>query len=67
MLVKIDDDYLTDIADAIRETAESEETYYPSEMHDAIDNLYVFVTQEEYDEMEEHNPDTIYLIEGVEE
>ena len=65
MLVKIDDQYLTDIADAIRETAESEETYYPSEMHGAIDNLFVFVTQDQYDAMAEHNPDTIYLIEGV--
>lgn len=65
MLVKIDDQRLTDIADAIRATAESEATYYPSEMYEAIENLYVFVTQEEYDEMEEHNPDTIYLIEGV--
>lgn len=65
MLVKIDQDVLTDIADAIRDVSDSEETYYPADMPAAIDKIYVFVTQEEYDAMESYDPDTIYLIEGV--
>ena len=65
MLVKIDEDVLTDIADAIRDVCDSEETYYPADMPGAIDKIYIFITQEEYDNMESHDPDTIYLIEGV--
>lgn len=37
--VLITEQYLTDIADAIREKKESEETYNPSEMADAIESI----------------------------
>lgn len=62
MIVALDDSYLTDIADAIRETIETDTTYYPAEMSPAVDNLYVLCTQEEYDALDTPNPDTYYLI-----
>lgn len=62
MIVTLDDSYLTDIADAIRETAETETTYYPSEMSSAVNNLYIVCTQAEYDAIDTPNPDTYYLI-----
>ena len=62
MIVTLNDSYLTDIADAIRETAETETTYYPSEMSSAVNNLYVVWTQAEYDALDTPNPDTYYLI-----
>ena len=64
MLAKIDEDLLTGLADAIRDVSDSEETYYPSEMADAVKKIYIFITQEDYDNLESYDPDTIYLIEG---
>lgn len=64
MLAKIDEDLLTGLADAIRDVSDSEETYYPSDMADAVKKIYIFITQEDYDNLESYDPDTIYLIEG---
>lgn len=65
MIVQCNDELLTDIADAIRETADTDTTYYPSEMSEAIQKLFVLMTQEEYDALAEYDSDVIYLIKGV--
>lgn len=61
-IVKIDNAVFTSIANSIRNQNGTEELYYPSEMPDAITALIWQGTQEEYEEIEEPNPSTLYII-----
>lgn len=61
-VVKIDGAVFTAIANSIRGANGTEQTYYPSEMPDAVSALIWQGTQEEYDEIEVKNPSTLYII-----
>ena len=62
MLVKLEDSLLTSIADAIRDQNEESSGYLVQEMPTKIRDLVWQGTQEEYEEIEEPNPSTLYII-----
>ena len=62
MIVKLDDSYLTSIADSIRAQNGENTEYLVQEMPTKIGDLIWQGTQEEYDEIEEPNPSTLYII-----
>lgn len=67
MLVKLEDSYLTSIADAIRNQNGESSEYLVQEMPTKIGALIWQGTQEEYEEIEEPNPSTLYIIVEEEE
>ena len=67
MLVKLEDSLLTSIADAIRDQNEESSVYLVQEMPTKIRDLIWQGTQEEYEEIEEPNPSTLYIIVEEEE